>query len=97
MWKQFLAEFLGTFILVLAILSSGGQALTIGLALALAIYLIGSVSGGHLNPAVSLTMLANKSINTNTAIYYIIAQIVGGLVAYVFYKKVVEKEKNTTI
>ncbi len=94
MWKQLFAECLGTFILVLAILSTG-QALAIGVALALAILLIGSVSGGHLNPAVSITMLANKSIDSKTCLLYILAQIAGALMAYGVYKKVVEKKINS--
>ena len=94
MIKQFIAEFLGTFILVLAIFATG-QAIPIGIALALSIYIVGTVSGGHLNPAVSVGMLASKSIDSKTCLVYILAQILGGLFAYVVYKNVISKDAKT--
>lgn len=80
-----LAEFIGTFIFLSVILSTG-QAFPIGLALAVAIYFGGSVSGGHFNPAVSTMMLVKGSISMETWIGYVVAQVLGGLVALLWFK-----------
>ncbi|OEG16525.1 aquaporin [Enterococcus quebecensis] len=93
MMKKAIAECLGTFILVFfgtatAVLGNGmegigttGIALAFGLTIIAAAYSIGTVSGAHLNPAVSLGMWVNKRISTMELIYYIVGQIVGGLIA----------------
>ena len=75
-----LAEFIGTFIFLSVILATG-QAVPIALALAAAIYFGGNVSGGHFNPAVSTMMLAKGGISIETWVAYVIAQVLGGLVA----------------
>nr|WP_029948192.1 MIP family channel protein [Enterococcus crotali] len=93
MMKKAIAECLGTFILVFfgtatAVLGNGtegigttGIALAFGLTIIAAAYSIGTVSGAHLNPAVSLGMWFNKRISTMELVYYIVGQIVGGLIA----------------
>ncbi|MEI5991936.1 aquaporin Z [Enterococcus termitis] len=93
MMKKAIAECLGTFILVFfgtatAVLGNGmegigttGIALAFGLTIIAAAYSIGTVSGAHLNPAVSLGMWLNKRISTMELVYYIVGQIVGGLIA----------------
>jgi len=78
-------EFIGTFIFLAVILATG-QALPIGVALAAVIYFGGSVSGGHFNPAVSTMMFAKGVIGMETWIAYVIAQVLGGLLALMFYK-----------
>jgi aquaporin Z len=65
---------------------SGGNALIIGGALALVIFMIAGVSGGHVNPAVSLAMMLNNSINTTEFAGYVVAQLAGGASAYYAYK-----------
>lgn len=84
--QKYLAEFLGTLFLVYVILATGNP-LAIGAALAIAIFLAAGVSGGHLNPAVSVVMAAKGSISTKDLIPYIVAQIAGGLVALEIYQK----------
>jgi aquaporin Z len=78
-------EFIGTFVFLSVILSTG-SAIPIAVALAAAIYFGGSVSGGHFNPAVSTMMLAKGGINVETWITYVIAQVLGGLVALLWFK-----------
>jgi aquaporin Z len=73
-------EFLGTFLLVLSIFTSG-SALIIGLTLALIIWLSGSVSGGHVNPAVSIAFYLKDALTREELIGYILAQVAGGLSA----------------
>ena len=59
-------------------------ALANGLALGLAISCVMGISGGHLNPAVTISMLLTKRIGGKDALAYIIAQLVGAIVAGVF-------------
>jgi len=85
------AEFIGTFTLVLfgcgaAVIAGGDIGLTgisfaFGLALIGMAYGIGAVSGCHINPAVSLGMVAAGRMEMPEAIKYIIAQIAGAIVA----------------
>lgn len=82
----YIAEYLGTFFFILAIFSSGGNPLIIGGALALVIFLIGGISGGHVNPAVSVSMFLNNGISTNKLLGYVVAQLLGGASAYYTYR-----------
>ena len=82
----YLAEYLGAFFFILAIFSSGGNPLIIGGALAIAVYLIGGISGGHVNPAVSFAMLMNNSISMEKFVGYVAAQLLGGASAYYTYR-----------
>ena len=78
-------EFIGTFIF-LGVILSVGQAIPIGAALAVAIMFGGNISGGHFNPAVSLMMFLNKSIDANQLLTYVIAQSLGGISALALHK-----------
>ena len=90
MSKQ-VAEFIGTFTLVLigcgaAVIAGADIGLTgisfaFGLALIGMAYGIGAVSGCHINPAVSLGMVAAGRMEMPEAIKYIIAQVAGAIVA----------------
>ena len=82
--QKYLAEFLGTLFFVYVILTTG-NAFAIGLALALVILLSSKISGGHINPVVSLLMWISNKLTTTDIIYYIIAQILGGLLALYIY------------
>ena len=89
--KKQVAEFLGTFTLVLfgcgsAVIAGGDIGLTgisfaFGLALIGMAYGIGPVSGCHINPAVSLGAVAAGRMEMGEAIKYIIAQVAGAIVA----------------
>jgi aquaporin Z len=82
------AEFVGTAILVMlgpgaAILAPDlgqvGVALSFGFALLILAYVIGPISGCHVNPAVTLGMLLAKKIRPRQAAYAWGAQVVGGI------------------
>jgi len=89
--KKFFAELIGTFVLVFigtgtAVLSGKavghlGIGIAFGLTIVAAAYSIGTVSGAHLNPAVSIAMFVNKRLNVKELITYIIGQIVGAMIA----------------
>ncbi len=77
-------EFLGTVFFLYVILLTG-NAWAIGLALALVIYIAGPVTGGHFNPAVSIMMYAKNKMNMKDTLMYILAQVLGGMVALGLY------------
>ena len=85
--KKYIAEFLGTLVLVLfgtgiAVVSGGdlvATSLAFGLAIVACAYVIGNISGCHVNPAVSLAMLISKKISVKDFIIYVISQILGAI------------------
>ena len=83
--KAALIEFIGTFFFLYVILATGSP-LAIGAALAAAIYVGGSISGGNFNPAVTIMMIAAKKQSIDTALPYIVAQVAGGLAALALYQ-----------
>ena len=52
-----------------------------GLSIVAAAYSIGTVSGAHLNPAVSIAMFVNKRLSSKDLVNYIVAQVVGAFLA----------------
>lgn len=83
---NYLVEFLGTTFFVYIILATGNP-LAIGAALALVILLTMNVSGGYINPAVTIAMVSAGKLPTNEIIPYCVAQIFGALVALEIYKR----------
>ena len=91
--KKYLAEVIGTFVLVfmgcgsamlLGVGAEGGHlavAFAFGLSIVAMAYVIGSVSGCHINPAVSLSMWLNKKLPLKDFIGYVIAQVIGAIAA----------------
>jgi glycerol uptake facilitator-like aquaporin len=85
--EKYLVEFIGTFFFLYVIISTGGNAIAIGSALALAIFLGGKISGGNFNPAVTIMMASAKKMPTTQVLPYILAQVAGGLLALELYKR----------
>jgi aquaporin Z len=83
---KYLAEFAGTLFFVYIILATGNP-LAIGAALALVILLTSSISGGHINPAVTITMASSGAIETTEIIPYVLSQVFGGLVALEIFRR----------
>jgi aquaporin Z len=93
--KKYTAEFIGTFWLVLggcgaAVLDAAfpqlgigflGVALAFGLTVLTMAYAIGHISGCHLNPAVTIGLWAGGRLEAKEIIPYIVAQVLGGLLA----------------
>lgn len=88
MWNRYIAEFSGTFLMVL--LGCGSIALGLnplavsaifGLGVFTAIMLFQPISGAHINPAVSIAFAAKGDLERNALPGYIIAQCLGGWLA----------------
>lgn len=87
--KKYLCELFGTFVLVLfgcgvAVLTHGelvATSLAFGLSIVALAYVIGSYSGCHVNPAITISMLIDKRISAKDAFFYIISQVVGAIFA----------------
>lgn len=86
--NKYIAEFIGTFFLVLTIGCTGVGAgagviapLAIGAALMVMVFAGGHISGGHYNPAVTLGVLIRGKVNAADAVPYWIAQFIAAAVA----------------
>lgn len=93
--KRALAEFIGTFWLVLggcgaAVLAAGfpavgigfaGVALAFGLTVLTMAFAIGHISGCHLNPAISFGLVVGKRFPASELLHYVIAQVLGAIAA----------------
>ncbi|MFQ5742566.1 MAG: MIP/aquaporin family protein [Acidobacteriota bacterium] len=93
-WKRCLAELIGTFALTFVGAASictnqysGGEvgllgiAIAHGLVLAIMVTATGHVSGGHINPAVTLGVLLSGAIRPAMAVIYVISQLLGAALA----------------
>jgi aquaporin Z len=89
--RKWLAELIGTFALVLigcgsAVIAGGhigfmGISFAFGLAVLAMVYAIGPISGCHINPAITVSMLVAGKISAKDCVGYIVAQCVGGIIA----------------
>jgi aquaporin Z len=70
----------GTAILAADAMGTLGVSLAFGFALLAMAYSIGHVSGCHINPAVTLGFVLSKKLDVQTAVYYWVGQVVGGLI-----------------
>ena len=93
--RKYVAEFIGTFVLVLvacgtAIVTGCGTeqggiaaylttAAAFGLVIVAMAYSIGNISGCHINPAVSIAMLVSKKMSFKDFIFYVVFQCLGAI------------------
>ena len=87
--KKYLAEFIGTFVLVVFACGTAcalgcdtragylAVALSFGLVIVAMAYSIGNISGCHINPAVSIAMLVSKKMTGKDFIGYVVSQFIG--------------------
>jgi glycerol uptake facilitator protein len=101
------AEFIGTFIVILvgdgagaaatlvSQLDGWGVAMMWGLAVTMAIYVAGSVSGAHFNPAVTIAMAAFRGFPKRNILPFIVSQIAGAFTAaaclYLFWHNLIQQ------
>jgi len=88
--KRYIAELIGTMVLVLfgcgsaaiagSVLGNLGIALAFGLSIVAMAYVIGDISGCHVNPAVSIGMWIDGRLETKDLIMYIVFQCIGAII-----------------
>ena len=83
---KLVSEFFGSFILMISVLASGGNFLVIGATLALIVLFIGGISGAAVNPAISIGLWYNGTINGKVFALYTLIELLGGLAAAYSYK-----------
>lgn len=88
--QKYFAELVGTFVLAsvvaIAIMTRPpipSQVLA-GLTLGVFVYMVGGISGAHLNPAVTIAMASVKKISPKDAVLYVIFQLIAGFLAFYF-------------
>ncbi len=107
--KKYVAEFIGTFVLVLfacgtaAVVGCQTQsidsayiltALAFGLVIVAMAYSIGNISGCHINPAVSIAMLVSKKLSVKDFIGYVVAQFAGAIAGAATLMAFIGKDKG---
>lgn len=106
--KKYLAEFIGTFVLVLFACGTAAlvgcnatfgtgyllTALAFGLVIVAMAYSIGNVSGCHINPAVSIAMLISGKLSLTDFIGYVIAQFAGSIAGAATLMALIGTEKG---
>ena len=105
--KKFLAEVIGTFIVV--VLATGSIVIDVKLGrtlgipfiafapfvgVAMAVYLFGKISMAHFNPAVTIGYLITRHLRKELLFYYLTAEITGSLLASLFVKYFIGAEAN---
>lgn len=97
-WRRLFAEIWGTFLLVLVAagahmvgaisgdVSPAAQVIAPGLVVMVIIYFMGSVSGAHLNPAVTFAFAVRRNFPWQRVPGYLVAQAAGGLAAVLFLR-----------
>lgn len=86
--QKIAAELIGTFALTFLVLVSlihtvpFATPVVAALTLGLFVYLVGPVSGAHVNPAITIAMLSIKKMKFSDALFYILSQFVGAAAAY---------------
>ncbi len=99
--SKLIAESVGTFALALAVVSSVAGMPVIptpilaGLVLGLFVYSVGKVSGCHINPAVTLGLWSIDKVSTQEALRYILAQLLGAVVAVLVLSVLFDKGSLT--
>ena len=88
--KRYISELIGTMVLVLfgcgsaaiagSVLGTVGIALAFGLSIVAMAYVIGDISGCHINPAVSIGMWIDGRLETKDLIMYIVFQCIGAII-----------------
>ncbi len=88
--KRYLAELIGTMVLVLmgcgsAVIAGSnvgylGISFAFGISVLAMVYAIGGVSGCHINPAITVSMLVAKKIGAKDALFYVVFQCIGAVI-----------------
>lgn len=95
--KAYVAELLGTFTLTfiggLAVTVAAAEGLVIpalghGLILIVIAFVYGGISGAHVNPAITISLLVGNKIKVVDAVIYIVAQVIGALLGAILINSI---------
>lgn len=100
--KKYIAEFIGTFVLVFLACGTAVitgcvgtgyllTALAFGLVIVAMAYSIGNISGCHINPAVSIAMLVSGKMTVKDFVGYVVAQFAGSIVGAAALKVITDQ------
>ena len=78
-----IAEFIGTFLLTVAFIGTKGDPLYLGFVLAGIVLIVGTISGAHVNPVITVGTWVTRKMSGLRALGYIIAQVLGAVLALV--------------
>ncbi len=84
------AEFIGTFLLTIAIMGLQGNPFYVAFAIAGIVLMVGMISGAHLNPAITVGAWVTRKINSVRALTYVVAQVLGAGLAFTTLKMFLE-------
>ena len=97
--KRYISELIGTMVLVLfgcgsaavagSVLGNLGIAMAFGLSIIAMAYVIGDISGCHINPAVSIGMWIDGRMETKDMLIYIVFQCIGAIVGIAFLAAII--------
>lgn len=82
LWRALAAEFIGTFLLAAVVVAGQGQPIFVLFGLVGIVLLFGSVSGAHVNPAVTVGAWATRRIGWLRALAYVFVQFLGAAAAF---------------
>ena len=102
--KKYIAELIGTMVLVLfgcgsaaiagSVLGNLGIALAFGLSIVAMAYVIGDVSGCHINPAVSIGMWIDGRMDVKDLLMYIVFQCIGAIIGIAILAVIINSAPN---
>lgn len=78
-----IAELAGSFILAFAALNTQANPIIAAVTVMVLVLMFSKLSGGHINPVVTISLLATRQIGWKKAVAYLIAQFVGAMLAFV--------------
>jgi glycerol uptake facilitator-like aquaporin len=96
MIQTFIAETLASFFFIFVVLVSSGPLapLIIGLGLAATIWAFSKISICAVNPAIVLSMYLRGNMSAITSVLYVVAELLGGLLAYIFWRNTLGLSKT---
>jgi glycerol uptake facilitator-like aquaporin len=87
--NAYISEFIGTLVFLSSIKATSGNPVIIGVVLALMVFLTSGISGGNLNPAVSLMSYVAGSLSAMDTMLYVVVQLLAGILVAMYVPKMV--------
>lgn len=85
-YYSYLAECLGTAFFIFVILATKGNIYAISLAFFVILFSVSKISGGHVNPIVTIVMILKSELPKTEFVPYLVSQIAGGLIGLELFK-----------